>query len=724
MRVRTRTGLSELMIFHVGTLPIVDEVEPNTDFESPQVIDKNVSVQGRIDREDVDYYVIEAKQGERISAEVFGMRFGRSQGGRYFDPYLAVLDADRFELAVSDDHPLVWNDCLISFIAPADGKYTIQVRDAAYNGDGQAYYLLHVGNFPRPVTSIPSGGKPGETVSVTFLGDPLGPITREVTLPEEIPADRFSLEVQDEYGIAPSNIPFLLSDSNSVLEENPSNVPAKLTPREPPVAFNGVISEPGQLDWMKILGKKDQEYEIFGYAREHRSGLDPFIGVHLTRDGKNLGYNDDQRNQPDAYLKFKAPEDGEYQVIIFDHLRNGDPNYTYRVEVKPVAASLSAEPIEFQRYVQPQIEIPQGGGSGIVANIRRNGFGGPVNFRSEDLPPGVRIECPESWRSDGSASVVFFAEDDAPVGGKFSEIVAFRDDPSNPDAQLTGRLSQDVLMTRSGGSSVLVERMNRLPIIVTEKLPFRCWVETPPVPLVQNGSLNLVVHCERQEGWDEEIQLQLLQDPPGVRSSGSVKIPKGETRAEIPLNAGDRAAVRESMIAVRCSAQVGNGKRETCTSFVPLRVEEKYVDFEFTQAAGEQGQQVPYLLKVTQRKPYEGEATVELLGLPAKATAEPLKLTKDQTELLFNVNVDAETPTGMHKGLVCRVHVPENGATILHTLGSGNLRIDKPTAPPAEKKDEPKQEVAKTEPPKKPLSRLEQLRLQQQQREQADSGGE
>src|SRR5690606_4682995 len=43
MRIRTKTGLSELVNFHVGALPVVDEVEPNTDFGAPQVIQKNTT---------------------------------------------------------------------------------------------------------------------------------------------------------------------------------------------------------------------------------------------------------------------------------------------------------------------------------------------------------------------------------------------------------------------------------------------------------------------------------------------------------------------------------------------------------------------------------------------------------------------------------------------------------------------------------------------------------
>ena len=36
----------------------------------------NVTVNGVADNEDVDYYVVQAKKGERISVEVEGLRLG------------------------------------------------------------------------------------------------------------------------------------------------------------------------------------------------------------------------------------------------------------------------------------------------------------------------------------------------------------------------------------------------------------------------------------------------------------------------------------------------------------------------------------------------------------------------------------------------------------------------------------------------------------------------
>ncbi|MCA9074600.1 MAG: PPC domain-containing protein [Planctomycetaceae bacterium] len=721
VRVRTRTGMTNLQVFHVGALPVIAETEPNTIFTEPQAIEQNVTVQGRIDSEDVDYFVVEAKQGQRLSAEVFGMRMGRSGGANYFDPYLAIMSEDRNELVASDDPALVWNDATVSTIIPADGKYIIALRDSAYNGDGNADYHLHIGSFPRPMSIVPAGGKPGETLSVTFLGDPTGAITREVTLPIEM-SERFGLAVEDEHGVSPSWNWFRLANLDNAIEVEPNNSHTEATPATGPGAFNGVLTDGDEADYFKFTGTKDQQFDIEVYARRIRSELDPVVYVYNMADGAQLAANDDSRG-PDSYLRFTVPADGEYAVAVRDHLRQGSDAHTYRVEVTPIEPKIVARPTEFSRYVQPQLIIPQGGGCGVVVNVSRSDFGGPVNFRSDDLPAGVSIECPEGWRGGGSMPVVFYAADDAPVGGKYASIITHLADP-NQERVIEGPLSQLNLMIRGRNNErVWEEEELRMPVVVTDAAPFRIRIEQPPVPLVRGGSMNLKIIAERNEGYAEAIKIDMLQNPPGVNSSVSVTIPGDQTEALMSINAAGNAAVQTTMIAVRGTAKVGNGSMETCSPFVPLIVEEQYLQFEYQAASVEQGQETPVIVKVTKRKDFEGEANVKLVGLPANTTADDLKVTKDSTELIFNVKTQEGSPPGNHQNLFCQVDVPEAGTTILHNLGTGRLQIDKPI-PPKTDQPQPAQPVAQAPPTEKPLSRLERLRLEQKQRVEAARAAE
>ncbi len=210
LRVRTATGLSELRTFSVGALKEVNEAEPNSDFAKPQPIPMNAVVNGIADNEDVDYYLIDAKKGDRISAEVEGIRVGITQ----FDPYVAIMDAKRFELASSDDAALVWQDATASVVAPGDGKYVIQVRESAYAGNGSCLYRLHVGNFPRFTATVPAGGKIGDKVEVTWIGDVAGEKKTAVGLPAKFEKN-YGLFAQDDKGVSPYANAFRLSTFGS-----------------------------------------------------------------------------------------------------------------------------------------------------------------------------------------------------------------------------------------------------------------------------------------------------------------------------------------------------------------------------------------------------------------------------------------------------------------------------------------------------------------------------
>ena len=724
-RIRTATGLSNLQNVYIGPLPVVEEVEPNSQFDAPQAISNNFCVHGKVDGEDVDYYILDCKKGERLTAEVYGIRLGFSSGGNFFDPYVAILNAARFEQSTSDDAALVWNDGIASCVIPEDGKYIVQIRDASYLGDGRAYYLLNIGTNSRPRGILPAGGKPGETVKVKFLGDVAGDFEQDVVIPADAPAD-WSIPVTDATGTAASPMRFRVSPLTNVNEVENNDATAALTAVEAPAAFNGVLEKPGDHDYFKFTAKKGQVFEVELYGRRLRSSIDAVLYV-CNKDGGGIASNDDSRG-PDSYIRWACPEDGEYSILVHDHLRGGGPSYTYRVEMQPVVPKTFAGTVEFQRYVSPQLVIPQGGGVGVQINVTRQDFGGPANFRSDDLPAGVSIVCPEMWRGGATMPVVLYAAADAPVAGKFSAINTFLDDPKQPDLKVQGPFKQSILMVLGQNQQVVwAEEQTRLPVVVTQAAPFKVTIEPPKVPIVRGGSLNLKVVAERTGDFKGAIQVLFLQNPPGISSSGSVSIPEGQNEALISVTCNGDAPVGDWPIAIRCISTVGNGPIETCTPFVPIRIEEQYMTLEFAQAAMEQGKEAPVFAKVTKRKDFEGEAVATLFGLPANTTAEPIKVTKDTTEVTFTVKAAANAPAGKNQNLFAQILIPENGDMVIHNLGTGKLRIDTP--PPPKPNDPPMptptpmpmpepMPAAVVAAPPKPLSRLEQLRLQQKEKTQ------
>jgi hypothetical protein len=720
LRVRTATGITELRTLWVGALPAADEKEPNSDFAAPQKIGLNVTVHGVADNEDIDYYAVEAKKGQRISVEVEGMRLGTT----FFDPNIAILDSKRFELATSDDTPLYKQDGCLSIVAPADGTYTVLVRETSYQGNGGCQYRLHVGTFPRPTAVIPAGGKLGDEVELRFLGDAGGEIKQRVKLPTAMPPDgRFEVFCQDAGGISPSGLPFRLTpNAVNVLEVEPNDSHAQATKGEWPCAFQGAVEKPGDIDHFKFAAKKGQVYDIHCYARRLGSPLDPVAFIALNGQGNFAGADD--AVGPDSYFRVTIPQDGEFVLSVTDHLRKGGPTYTYRLEVTPVEPKLAMSAPPFAQFTQERqaYAVPRGNRFATFVNASRVDFGGDVNIKPEGLPAKVTAAT-DLMKADMSlVPMVFEAAADAPLA---TGRVTYTGTHADPNVKVKSDFDvRSDFVYSAPGQSLYTQRNEPLTMLaVTEAVPFKISIVEPKVPLVHGGSMNLKVVAERAAGFKAAITIVPLYNPPGVGSASSVVIPEGQNEVLFPMNANGGAPVRKWKYAVMGTAPVGNGPVWVSSQLATIEIAPPYLSLTIERGAVEQGKDTQMFVKATSTKPFAGEAVIRLVGLPPKVTTSELKLTKDTKEVAFPLKVEPTAPAGTHKNIFCQVVVTENGEPVVHNLGSSELRIDVPLPP---KKDAPppaKTAAApppkKDAPPMKRLSRLEQLRLEQEEREKA-----
>ncbi len=715
-QVRTKSGVSEYRTFFVGALPTVDEKEPNTDFASPQVIDLNVTVSGTVENEDVDYYVVNATKGQRIAVEVEGMRFGQT----LFDPYVAILNDKRFELSAVDDAPLLRQDAATSIIAPEDGKYIIEMRDSGYGGDGNCRYRLHIGTFPRPTAVYPSGGKAGESVEVTFFGDAAGPVKKAVALPADGTLET-TVYVDDANGITPSGHVLRISPDPNALEAEPNNGFENATVVSAfPAAFNGILQEPGDVDMFKFTAKAGQVFEVECFGRRIRSPIDPVMNLYKAT-GEGITGNDDSRG-PDSYFRWQVPADGEYVIRIADHLNRGGAEFTYRVEFQQVKPSLNVGIPRVARYSQSrqQIYVPRGNRFGTLISAERLNFGGELTVDGVQLPPGITMVAPPMSANMNVVPVVFEAAPDAALAGA---LVDFRMKATDPNLAVSGRFTNraDFVIAGPGQSLYVWKDVERLPVAVLEELPFHLEIVQPNVPIVRDGQMMLKIVAKKKEGWDENIQVQFPFRPPGIGANSEISIPKGQTEALYQLNADGNAALGKWPIFALGYANI-NGAAWASTQMATLEVAEPYVGLALQRASVEQGKETDVVVEVQILKELKAPATVSLVGLPHKVTAEPLQITPETKELVFKVKTAADSPEGNHKNVFCQVTVTENNESIVHArVGNSELRIDKPLPMPTAAPAPAPMPVAAaapapmpTPPPEKRLSRLEKLRLETQ----------
>src|SRR5262245_7936029 len=725
LRVRTATGVTELRTLWVGALPVVDEKEPNNDFAAPQKIPLNCTIHGVADNEDVDYFAVDAKKGQRISVEVEGMRLGTT----FFDPYIAILDSKRFELATSDDTALYKQDGCLSIVAPTDGTYVFMVRETSYQGNGACQYRLHIGTFPRPIAVLPAGGKLGEELELRFLGDASGEIKQKIKLPTAMPKDgKFEVFCQDAGGISPSGLPFRLTDTAAnVLEVEPNDTPAQATPGIWPCAFNGAIEKPGDVDHFKFAAKKGQAYDVHCYARRIGSQLDSLMYMGLMGQGAFVG-NDDAIG-PDSYFRVAIPQDGEYWISVTDHLKKGGPTYTYRIEITPVEPKLALSAPPFAQFTQERqaYAVPRGNRYATFVSAGRIDFGGDVNIQPTGLPTKVTVATDQMKADMSLVPMVFEAAADAPLG---TGRVSYNGTHADPNQKIKSafEVRSDFVYSAPGQSLYTYRNEPETLLAVTEAVPFKVSIVEPKVPLVHGGSMNLKIVAERAAGFKAAITVVPLYNPPGVGSASSVVIPEGQNEVLFPMNANGGAPVRGWKYAVLATAPVKDGPVWVSSQLATIQIAPPYLNLNIERGAVEQGKDTQMFVKPAVAKAFAGEAVIRLVGLPPKVTTQELKLTKDTKEIAFPLKVDASAPVGTHKNIFCQVVVTENGEPVVHNLGGSELRIDVPlppkkdAPPPAKTAAAPPPKADPATPPKR-LSRLEQLRLEQEEREKAAKAG-
>ena len=110
---------------------------------------------------------------------------------------------------------------------------------------------------------------------------------------------------------------------------------------------------------------------------------------------------------------------------------------------------------------------------------------------------------------------------------------------------------------------------------------------------------------------------------------------------------------------------------------------------------------------------FEGQATIRLVGLPQGVTTEEQQFTNGIAMVRFPLKVAKDAARGQHKNLFCHVEVPVSGGRVGQSIASGGiLRVDAPAPAPKHQGTIAKAKPPASSTPKKPLSRLEQLRQQ------------
>ncbi|CAA9405863.1 MAG: hypothetical protein AVDCRST_MAG64-2048 [uncultured Phycisphaerae bacterium] len=332
------------------------------------------------------------------------------------------------------------------------------------------------------------------------------------------------------------------------------------------------------------------------------------------------------------------------------------------------------------------VVVPKGGRFGTTIRATRAEFAGDLKLIAKDLPPGVRMHAEPLIQGVDMFAVIFEAEKDAPVGGKLVELTA---KPADEKTEVAGQFRQLVELAPNGNQApYYVTTADRVAVAVAEEAPYTLEVQQPKAPLVQSGVVELKVKVNRRSDWKGAVNVRSLWEPPGVGAT-EITVKPEEGVGVMTLNAQANARAGKWKTALLASGDQG-GPVWVASNPYELEIAAPYLTAAIQRSTVLQGEKTQVTVKLDHKTPFEGKAKMQLLGLPNEATTQEKEITKDDKEVVFDVQTTAKTPAATHNGLLCRVTVLKDGEPILHNLGTGGiLRVDapkKPSSPPGPSK--------------------------------------
>ena len=711
-RVRTATEITTVGTFHVTPFPVIEDTDreaggpKNDTLETAQAVSPNVSIRGRIANTwpDVDIYRVPAKAGQRLSVEVEAVWIAdRHYADSEYDLAMRVRDEDGRVLAANDDNPLHVQDPMVSLKLPRDGAVFVEIRQSVFN-TYPAPYVVHIGTNHRPLSAYPPGGPAGTAQKVRLLGDPLGDYDDTVAIPAETGTFPY-------FGDAP--MPLLLRSSGypNVLESESAE---ETRVEKLPVAVNGIIDRSDDTDAFRLSVKKGDRSRIRVFAATLGSPLDPAIRIRridaagkpetseleaddapvTDRDifGTSFRSGGGLKDQLDPSVIWEPKADGDYLLEVRDRNGSGSPTSVYRIEIEPASDAIFTllqgigdwnESLRKGGLAVPQgnrftinVSLPQGQG---------NTFTGEFDLVARGLPAGVRLVSPRfpaGLPANAEWPVQLVAD---PATQPTAALITLDAVPVDPSRTLrTGSQQHLPFINHSGGDAWRTVRLNRFVMAVTEPAPFSIDIVAPQIPIVRGGELAIPVKLTRRPGFDEPVDFNCDFAPKGVNPQPEATIPSGETEAVLRLSADANATLGKGPLFVVASftapkGDKGNaGQIRVSSQIVELTVAEPFVELASQPESLRRGEKKRFSWTVQQKSPFEGQASVKLLGLPKGVrVVEPLPvITRESKELAFEIEATDEALLGAVGGLSCELTVLMAGQEIHQRTGKGTLRID------------------------------------------------
>ncbi|MBC7807168.1 MAG: pre-peptidase C-terminal domain-containing protein [Akkermansiaceae bacterium] len=541
LRVVTANGVTTAAVFEVGALPEVVSEGAKTSREAPQKIVLPVVVNGTIkDSGQRDWFAFVARKGEPVTISLQAYRLNQVSP-TFFNPALYLYDGSGklISKSVGYDNVLFGNDPAMELVAPADGTYTVLVRDLLYHANPLSHYRLAVGTG-LPVDARFVGGvitRPGDTVTPNLAASmplPAGMTRATIAVPVTASWGIFSARTPaGDLPVVIGNAP----DGGAPITGDPATAPA--TPL--PAAFRGAITKTGSatdVTARNIFKVKTTRANVSVYFTSLSLGsrLRPtFIVTRPTGEYVTGHYADRPMN---FRLENAFREPGEYIVHVFDGDGKGGGDFGYVWEAYDTAP-------EFALTATPDaVNLLPGGTAAVTVEAkRRENITGPITVSVRDLPPGVTtLPCTIPPDHD-RATLVFRAEPTAAIN---ANPVIVEGTYAGADGKPTVRRALPVDFYRAPNNDYRpIERgLQSVAVIDSEPSPaVSVSVEGAEkgLALTIDRETEIKVKITRRDGFKGDLFIIPLNFPPGVSLRGNTYVGGDKSEAALTLYADGNA---------------------------------------------------------------------------------------------------------------------------------------------------------------------------------------
>lgn len=349
-----------------------------------------------------------------------------------------------------------------------------------------------------------------------------------------------------------------------------------------PVSLNGQIL-PGDVDRFRFHARKGQQVlvnvrarRLIPYLADAVPGWFQAVVTLYDAKGNEIAYADDHEFHPDPILRTTIPETGDYEVEIHDAIYRGREDFVYRIalletsggrlpgafrptrrpkgfaaEREPNDGEAQAEPIRLPHRVQARIQQ--------VGDVDRFRFEGKAGeeivaevFARRQLasPMDALIRL-----VDEQGTTVGWNDDSMEKDGHLHLGAGLL--THHADAYLHTSLPQDGVYTvcvadaQGHGGPAYEYRLRVTP----PEPDFALRVTPSSLFLPAGRTAQVDVHVQFRDGFREDIQLALVDAPPGFRLDGAT-IPAGRNRFRVTLTAPPRKPAEPVALRLEGRARV------------------------------------------------------------------------------------------------------------------------------------------------------------------------